>query len=529
MGALRSRDRRRLSRGIGGALKRYFAVVAVLIAMGQSYAAAAGPKPAAKPAMPKAIAIVINGDALALDPPPRFEHDLLFVPVRRTIEALGLSFQRAGNRIMTQVGSKAVTLTIGSPVAQVDGEEVRLQAAPIDVHDVLYVPLRFFTDALGAQASFDRRTNTVTIVAQLVGRSSNGFVSTGNGYERFGTVAAVDVLSDPPTLSLQRSGGVRTIAVAPNASIEMEDVNVNVTTPGELGDVRPGDFARVEMRKDGRVERIVDEYGSRNGHIVALAGGQFVLGDGQVIAAGRTTEISLNGNAASFDALRPNDEVTVRYNVETNEVREILASRSVVNSPAGAAGTVQISALESDANHPLRAGDTIHVTLRGTPGGAASFDIGSDVVDQAMQQRAPGVYAGSYTIPRGANFDDVALIGRLTIGSATAQAPAAETVSASSFGPGIADFAPDAGASINTNRPAVYASFASDAVPVNPSSALLWINGRDVTSECVRTGDFIQYMPSYEYPDGRVSVTVRVADQAGNTTTKSWSFTIRSR
>jgi len=55
-----------------------------------------------------------------------------------------------------------------------------------------------------------------------------------------------------------------------------------VTSPGELGDVRPGDFARVEIRKDGRVERIVDEFGSRNGRVVAIAGNQFVLDDGQV-------------------------------------------------------------------------------------------------------------------------------------------------------------------------------------------------------------------------------------------------------
>ena len=145
-----------------------------------------------------------------------------------------------------------------------------------------------------------------------------------------------------------------------------------------------------------------------------------------------------------------------------------------------------------------------------------------------MQQRAPGVYVGDYTIPRGANFDDVALIGRLAIGNATAQAPAPQTVSASSIGPGIADFAPDAGSTINTTRPAVYASFAADAVPVNPSSALLWIDGRDVTSECLRTAEFIQYLPSYSYPDGPVRVTVRVADQAGNITTRSWTFTIRT-
>ena len=119
-----------------------------------------------------------------------------------------------------------------------------------------------------------------------------------------------------------------------------------MATPGELGDVRPGDFARVEMRKDGRVERVVDEYGSRNGHIVAIGRHQFVLDDGQVVAAGRTTEISLNGNAASFDDLHPGDQVTVRYNVETNEVREILASRMVASAGAAA---VQIAAFTTDA------------------------------------------------------------------------------------------------------------------------------------------------------------------------------------
>jgi hypothetical protein len=483
---------------------------------------------AAIAATPRPIAIVINGETLSLQPPPRLERNLLLVPVRRTMEALGLAFDRAGNRITTQVGSKTVVLTLGSRIAQIDSARLELDAPPVEIANVLYVPLRFFTDVLGAQAHFDRRTNAVIIVAQLVGRSASGLIATGNGYERFGTVAAVDVLSDPPTLTLGYNGSIKTIPVAANAMIEVQDVNVNVTSPGELTDVRPGDFARVEMRKDGRVQRVVDEYGSRNGHIVAIAGNEFVIGDGQVISAGRTTEISLNGKAASLSDLRPNDQVTVRYNVETNEVREILASRAVATVPANQAGAVRIASVQSDATHPLRPGDTIHVTVHGTPGGSATFDIGSDVTDQAMQERMPSVYVGSYTIPRGANFDDVAVIGRLASGNSRAEAPAPHTVSASSIPPGIGDFAPGAGATVNTNRPAVYATFAADAVAVNPSSALLWIDGRDVTSECVRTAEFIQYLPSYAYPDGPVHVTIRVADEAGNTTTKSWNFWIRT-
>ena len=61
-------------------------------------------------------------------------------------------------------------------------------------------------------------------------------------------------------------------------------------------------------------------------------------------------------------------------------------------------------------------------------------------------------------------------------------------------------------ATINTNRPAVYASFASDAVAVNPASALLWIDGRDVTSECVRTNSFIQYFLRMRIATGRCTL-----------------------
>ena len=57
---------------------------------------------------PRPIGIVINGNVLSLNPGPRFEHNLLYVPVRRTIEALGLAFDRSGNHIVTQIGSKTV-------------------------------------------------------------------------------------------------------------------------------------------------------------------------------------------------------------------------------------------------------------------------------------------------------------------------------------------------------------------------------------------------------------------------------------
>ena len=306
----------------------------------------------------------------------------------------------------------------------------------------------------------------------------------------------------------------------------MQDVNADVTTPGELGDVRPGDFARLEMRKDGRVERVVDMFGSHNGRIVAVAGNQFVLDSGQVIAAGRTTEVALNGKAASFADLHAGDVVTLRYNVESNEVREVLASRAVAAAVLPGAEALTVT---TDATRPLRAGETVTVHLRGAPNGAATFDIGSYVTNLAMHETGAGGYVGSYTITPGANFAQAPVIGRLAGRDGTSvEAQAPLLLSASSVPPGIVDFAPDGGTTVNSDRPAIYATFAVDAVPVNPSSAAISVNGHDVTSDSVRTPQFIQYVPATPYPDGQVHVTVRVADQAGNSMTKSWTFTIRT-
>jgi copper amine oxidase-like protein len=472
------------------------------------------------------IAVVLNGERLRLDPPPRFVRLQLLVPVRHIISALGLDFQRQGSRIVTHAGYKTVTLTIGNRRADVDGEPVAMETAPAEIKNILYAPLRFFTAALGAQAAYDRRTNTVTIVAQLVGRTGQGIIEHGNQVEQMGTVAAVDVNSNPPTITIQHNASVRTIRVSPNAAIELQDVNVNVSVPGELSDIRPGDTAHIFSSKRGSADRIVDAFGSRAGAVAAVAEGQVVLEDGHVITAGRTTQVSINGAAATIGNVRGGDQVTVRYNVDSGEVRELLVSRA----PSGglqAAGGLTVDEVGISSARPLRAGQLLTVTARGTPSAAATFDLGSFVKNLAMRETSSGNYVGNYRIPAGANFAGVPAVVHLQAQGQHAQAQSDATVAASSVPPGVSDVAPANGAVVNSDHPAIYASFVAGVVPVNASSVVLWVNGHDVTSSSVRTARFIEYAPSLSYPNGLVRVTVRLGDLAGNTTTKSWSFSIR--
>jgi hypothetical protein len=501
-------------------IRRVFGVLLAALLAG------AAPTPAPKATAGPAIAITINGVRLPLEPPPILYQRTLFVPVRRTIEALGLQFIRNGSHIDTQVGAKTVRMTIGSRVAMIDGEPVELDAAPVEVKDVLYAPLRFFTDVLGAQATFDRAHRQVQIVAQLVGRSASGMIVTHTSVERFGTVTAVDVDSNPPTITLEYNAEIHTQPIGQNAMIEMHDVAANVSVPGELGDIRPGDFTRIYMTREGHVDRVEDAFGSYTGRVAAATASEFVMTDGHVIEPDRTTLIVLDGRSASLADLIVGDLVTVRYNVETNEVRTILVSRAETHTAQP--GAPAITDVAVDTNRPLRPGDSITVTMHATAGGAATFDIGSYVTNVAMASRGDGIYTGRYDIPKGANFSGVPIIGHLRVGNMNAPSVSApQELSASSLPPGVSDFAPYEGSVVNTSSPAIYATFSADAVPVNPSSITLWVDGRDVTSESLRSASFIQYLPSYTYRSGPVRVTVRVADLAGNTTTRSWTFTIR--
>jgi len=472
------------------------------------------------------IAVILNGMHLSVNPGPQFYRDHLLVPVRRIIEALGLQFQRVGRNVTTYVGAKQITLTIGSTRASVDGDPVYLDAAPVEIGNTLYAPLRFFTAALDAQANFDRQTNSVEIVSSLIGRSAPG--TTGAGTKTRGTVTAVDLDSSPATITLTYNASIRTLPIDPAAQVVVQDVNTGTSNSGELSDIHAGDWAEVMLERGGRVKHVVDAYGSHTGTIAAAASGVIVLGDGRVISPSRATAITLNGDAVTIDRLQVGDAVSVRYNIDTSEPRQIIATRKGAVSPT--AGPVAIAAIGVSPERPLRKNDTLSIVMHATPGGVASYDLGPYVTNLPLRETAPGVYSGSYRVGAGVNFANVPVFGHLSVhGGAPTTWESSALVSISTEPPGINDFAPGNGVTVNNSRPSIYATFASGVVPVNASSAKIEVNGHDVTSSATRSDRFIDYMPQVDYRSGPVRVIVRVSDEAGNTSTKSWTFYIKSR
>jgi hypothetical protein len=228
--------------------------------------------------------------------------------------------------------------------------------------------------------------------------------------------------------------------------------------------------------------------------------------------------------------LKVGDSATIRLNPDTGEKRQIIVAREIASTPTPT-GTSQITDVTVNARGPLRAGDALVVTLHGTAGGKATFDIGSYVTGIAMRESQPGTYTAQYTIPAGVSFGRTSVYGHLAVGGVDApRAEASQLVAVTTTPPQIVEIAPGNGQTVNNNRPSIYATFrAPTDVGINPSSAKIEVNGLDVTASSTRTDTFITYTPSLALNDGPVAVKITVADNAGNQQTRSFSFTIRSR
>jgi hypothetical protein len=478
----------------------------------------------------RAVTIVVNGEELSRDPAPRTVGDHVLVPIVRIYSALGITVAREGKTLIASAPSKRIVLVIGSKRALVDNRTVVMDVAATEIDGATYVPLRFVADSLGAQVSGNKVSQRIEVVSSVVGRAPGLEQHTPGGSTQIvGTVSAVDLNSAPESVTVTRGPGARTIAITSDARIVVQDVVTRTSTPASLKDVHVGDAVSVILRRDGRVDEVVARYASRAGTIAAVSPNAFVLQTGYVVTPDKSTDITLNSQPAAIGDLKVGDNVTVRLNPDTGEKRQIIVARASPTTP-GPAGAAQITDLSIGARGPLRAGDAFTVTLHGTPGGRAAFDIGSYLTGIALPETQPGTYTTKFTVPAGVNFSRTTVYGHLTVGSTEApRAEAPQLVAATTTPPQIVDIAPPNGQVVNNNKPSIYATYRSPTdVGINPSAVHIEVNGLDVTASSTRTDQFITYSPGAALPDGTVTVKVTIADNAGNPQSRSWTFIVRT-
>ncbi len=115
------------------------------------------------------IAVKLNGEWMDFDVPPVLMNDRTMVPFRAIFEALGCTVSW-NDETQTASGSRngmKVELPIGNNIAKVDGESVVLDQSAVLLNDRTLVPLRFVSEALGAQVKWDDASQTVIILAEV--------------------------------------------------------------------------------------------------------------------------------------------------------------------------------------------------------------------------------------------------------------------------------------------------------------------------------------------------------------------------
>ncbi len=108
--------------------------------------------------------IFVNGEEREMDVAPFIQSSRTFVPVRFVSE--GLNEKVAWNGKTREViisGSKSILLEIGDRKYLVNGEEREMDVAPLIQNSRTFVPVRFVSEALGYEVTWEETLKKVII------------------------------------------------------------------------------------------------------------------------------------------------------------------------------------------------------------------------------------------------------------------------------------------------------------------------------------------------------------------------------
>jgi hypothetical protein len=173
---------------------------------------------------------------------------------------------------------------------------------------------------------------------------------------------------------------------------------------------------------------------------------------------------------------------------------------AILAAPAPTGG-LRIESFTHDARRPLKAGDSFTVTIRGSAGASATFDIFGVADDVRMREARPGVYgaqpavyAGTYTVRLGDAARRAAVFASLKIGGQEIIGSSDRSITIDTRPPEITSVQPTREARLTNIRPNIVVSFFDGDSSVNPGAVRLLVNGRNVTAEASITETSVSFV-----------------------------------
>lgn len=118
---------------------------------------------------PGANEALVNGDTVALEAPAVIKGGHTLVPLRFVGETLetAVDWNAEDRSILITSPDRKVLLHVGNPTAAVNGTGITLNVAPQIIGERTMVPLRFVSETLGAEVSFQPDTKLITILRKV--------------------------------------------------------------------------------------------------------------------------------------------------------------------------------------------------------------------------------------------------------------------------------------------------------------------------------------------------------------------------
>ena len=275
------------------------------------------------------ITVVVDGQPLATSAPPREIGGRIMVGMRDIFERLGaeVKWDAAERRIDAMRGTRTVQLWIGRNAAVVDGRGIALDVPPMLLGGFTYVPVRFPSEALGANVSWLSATRTVLIDTSTM--PPLGPEGPGPGPITPPVVAGAQgallqmVAAAPRVLLVQSydTGNTESYVATPTAVFQRGDTEATVLRVVNPDDLMPGDDVKLTLNAARQVEKVEARYQASQIAYQAAAANSLLSNTGQVYHLAPDVKITRTDKGAiTLADLRAGEQLTLRQNPATGEV-----------------------------------------------------------------------------------------------------------------------------------------------------------------------------------------------------------------
>jgi hypothetical protein len=389
---------------------------------------------------------------------PQMISERVMVPLRGVLEQMGAYVQwDSSTRMVTaRKGEFDIAMRIGQRAAQVNGRTTYLDVPAMILHGSTMVPLRFMSEALGADVDWIAATQTVRIDTSLdvsdprfptpppptTNPTIYAFrVDAPNGVLRAGDMIRMELRGTPSAdvhfsipgvtdtkrmreespgvyvaewtvprnadglresaiyATLTAGGTQRTIRATEDAG----DLPPRDTLPPTISDFEPKNAERVNTARPLIQARIQDR-----GEAGVNTNSWRLYVDGEDV----TQEAVYSNGVIRY---RPLNDLTVGTHRVRLEAEDRSGNRSsaswnftVGRDDGGNRGDFIVTAPRT-----LRAGDQIQFRLLAEPGARVTYSIGTLVQNRLMAETSSGVFAATYTVQRGDEFRGLPIVARV--------------------------------------------------------------------------------------------------------------------